>query len=556
MKKRLFFIFTVYILLNISGSAFGVGESTIILGGESTWRMAEYRTGVTEAKSVRPYSVLLLSSVTDNSINGYSAATGVLGNFSALTEPALDLSVSFDERITTAYRDYNGNYRMSVSPEVEAVNSNYARAGTGAVLFNGNGAVSIEPNNRNALFYSGNRIRDFTIEFWLYPLNLENGEQILSWVSAKTLNGNYSVQRINCSASKNRLNWSFVNFFTSTAGSSHINIEFSGNTPVVPKTWSHHLIRFDAATGMVEYIVNGSSEAIVYATATGRENSEVYTPIIGSGGSFTLGERFTGLMDEFKIHNVFAGRSSVQKYIPSGGRMETKAIDLGNNYSEIVKVNASGGRVSISGKNINNEFCENGRLRFSDNSEMNFFIRSSDNPYLLKDSQWVTFTPGANIYGIKGRYVQIAVDFYPSEDGETSPYLSELRIIYLRGEPPMPPRNFTAAAVDGGVLLRWKPSPSLNVMGYLIYYSSVRGELFGNDAALGASPINVGNRDSLFIDGLKNGTLYYFRIAAYDDVSGTYYNAGEFSAEVTARPLAGLSLSDIYPQGVEFSTVR
>jgi hypothetical protein len=547
MKKRLFFIFTVYIFLCIFNSAFGVGESTITLGGSYTWRMAEYRVGVMEAQSVRPNPVLLLSSVTNNSVNGYSAATGILGNFTALTESALDMSVSFDERMPSAYKDSIGNYLVSVSDEVGSVNNQYARAGTGAALLNGHGLINIEPANMNALFYPGKRIRDFTIEFWLYPLNMENGEQILTWVSARPLNGDYAVQRINCSASRNRVQWSFVNFFASTTGLSHVNIELSGRTPVVPKTWSHHLIRFDASTGMVEYLVNGASEAIGYATATGRENSEVYTPIAGNGGSFLLGEHFMGLIDEFKIHNVCAGRSSVQKYIPSGGRIETRAIDLGDDYSEVVSVNASGGRVSINGKSVNNEYRENGRMRFSDNSEMNFFIRFSANPYLLNNSTWIAFTPGVDIKGIKGRYVQIAVDFYPSADGETSPYLNDLSIIYLRGEPPLPPRNFTAVAVDGGVLLRWKPSPNPNTTGYLIYYSSVRGELFGNDALLGPSPINAGNRDSLYIDGLRNGTLYYFRIAAYDNVSGTHYNAGEFSAEVTARPLAGLMLSEIYP---------
>jgi hypothetical protein len=235
----------------------------------------------------------------------------------------------------------------------------------------------------------------------------------------------------------------------------------------------------------------------------------------------------------------------VQKYLPSGGRIETRAIDLGDDYSKVVRVNASGGRVSISGESINNEFRENGKMRFTDNSEMNFFIRSCENPYMLNSSTWITFTPGVDIPDITGRYVQLAVDFYPSADGETSPYLNELRISYLRGEPPMPPKNLTAVAVDSGVLLRWKPSPSLGAAGYLIYYSSVRGELFGNDALLGPSPINAGKRDSLFIDGLKNGVLYYFRVAAYDNVSGNYYNTGEFSVEVAARPLAGLLLSDI-----------
>jgi hypothetical protein len=551
MKKR-YFIRLVYILLFISGSVYGVGERTISLGGQSTWRLAEQRTNVTEARSVRPYPVLVLSSASGTSASGYSAATGVLGNFSPLTEPAFDLSVSFDEGQTGLYRDSAYHYRISAQSGVEAADRRYARAGTGAALFGSTEAVSgasaivIEPQSRDALFAAGNRIRDFTVEFWLYPLNMENGEQILSWVGTRPSGAEYTVQRIHCFSSRNRLQWSFTNFFASTAGTAYKNVEFSGSAPVVPKIWSHHLIRFDASTGLIEYLVNGLSETITYATSTGRESSEVFTPIAGNGGTFLLGERFMGLIDEFKIHSVCAGRSSVQRYVTSGGRTVTAAVDLGGNSSGVVRVDASGGRTSIRGTRINNEFRENGRFRFSDDAEMNFFIRASENPYLLSDSPWISFTPGVDITGVQGRYVQIAVDFYPSADGESSPYLDELRIVYLPGEPPLPPRNLTATAVDGGVMLRWRHSPDANAEGYLVYYSSVRGELFGNDSVLGPSPLDVGRTNSFFIGGLTNGTLYYFRVASYDRITGTVdYNIGEFSGEVTARPLVGLPLSEV-----------
>jgi len=152
---------------------------------------------------------------------------------------------------------------------------------------------------------------------------------------------------------------------------------------------------------------------------------------------------------------------------------------------------------------------------------------------------WVIFTPGAEISGVRGRYVQIAVDFYPSADGECSPYLEQLNIVFMRGEAPLPPRNLTAVAKDGSVQLRWKQSTSASTAGYLVYYSAVRGDYFGNDSSLGPSPIDVGITTNINIDGLKNGTLYYFRVAAYD-LAGGSRNIGDFSAEVTARPLTGL----------------
>jgi len=496
---------------------------------------AETRTGITESKAVRPYPVLMLS--TAASAAGYSSAYGILGSFSRLPESALEMSVSFDEGYAGLFRDITGNYRVTASGDTAVLDRSYARAGAGAVHF-GSSPVSIVPNSRGALLAPGNNIGDFTIEFWLYPLHMENGERIFSW----TAYSGSSTQRVNCYSSRNRFTWSFNNFFTAGNGLAYKNIEFSGTTPIIPGKWSHHLIRFDAVTGMIEYLVDGYSEAIAYATATGRENSEVYTPVAGNSGVLLLGERFSGLMDEFKMYSAFAHRSSVQKYPSTGGRIETAAIDLGNNSSSVIRIDAAGGRTGVSASAVYNEFRENGRFRFSDDSEMNFFIRSGNNPYLLNSSRWLVFTPGELISGITGRYVQIAVDFYPSADGESSPYLDELRVVYKPGEPPLPPRNLTAVAKDGAVSLFWRHSPAENIAGYLVYYSSIRGEYFGRDAALGSSPIDAGLTNNIQINGLTNGTLYYFTVAAYDFKTGDInYHVGEFSSEVTARPLTGLA---------------
>ena len=550
MKKAFIFISIVYIFLFVCGSVSAIGEKTISLGGAASWTSAENRTGVTEVKSLRPNPVLILSSMT------------VAAEISAL-----DLCVSFDEKDPGLFRDSTGHYRLTSPSGVECADRALARAGMGAALFGRSGMESnrgplvIQPVSRNALFAPGNKMRDFTIEFWFYPINMENGEQILTWAASipaditqkgsqhALSNGRYIVQKVNCSVSKNRLQWSFKNFFAPANGAGFLDIEFSGSSHVIPKVWSHHLVRFDADTGLIEYLVDGNSEVIVYATSAGRESREVYTPYAGSGGNFLLGEKFSGLIDELRIYSAYTERGSIQKYALSGGRIETRPIDLGNVSSSVVKVNVSGGRTSIRENSVRNEFNENGRFRFADDSEMNFFIRVSENPYQLNNCKWLSFTPGADLQGISGRYVQLAVDFYPSSDGEGSPYLDEIDIVFIPGEPPMPPRNLIAVAADGGVTLSWRHSPNANTedrhTGYLVYYSSKRGELFGEDAALGSSPIDVGIKNSVNITGLTNGTLYYFRVAAYVSLDEPYnfasrHNIGVFSSEVTARPLAGL----------------
>jgi len=521
----------VYIFLIISTSIFpgyvraqtrfAFGERTVALGGNSAWANVDKRTGITEAGNIRPVSVLLLTSGTN--VSGISESSS-----------ALDMAFSFDEREVRLFHDRTGNYRIRapLNQNAGTAGRDFARVGAGAALFGNAGPLFIEPQSRNALFTQDNFIGCFTIEFWLFPMNMENGERVFGWAASGRERS--SAQRIAGVVTRNRLHWSFVNFFSPQT------IEFTSRSPIIPRTWSHHLIRFDSVTGMIEYIVDGVSEAIVYATRTGRESSEVFIPHVAANGIFTLGENFSGLMDELKIHRGFVSGTSTQRYHPSGGRIETRPIDLGDIQSSVVRVDVTGGRTGNRGGVPVNEFRDNGIFRFADDSQMHFFVRSSNNQWLLDNSRWISFTPGSPITGIEGRFVQIAVDFYPSADGEVSPYLEGLRIIYLPGEPVMPPRNVIATAVDGGVYLRWRSSASANVAGYLVYYSSVQGELFGTGADLGASPIHVGLTNSVFIDGLRNGTLYFFRIAGYDRIIDGNFNSGEFSAEVTARPLAGL----------------
>ena len=541
MIRKPFFIALLYLIFAVSGSLHGIGEKTIRLKADSIWKMANYKTGITEMNLVRPASVLALSS-------GSSSAS------------SLDLALSFDEGRPALFKDSSGHYQVTASPSLLSVSEHYARTGSGAALFSNELPAGSKPEiaktiapllvkaqNGNAMFSPNNRFYDFSIEFWIHPSNLENGEHILQWISINPIkNGSRASQHIICASSKNRLLWSFSNLFASPEGTQSVNITIGGDSAVVPKTWSHHLIRFDSITGMVEYLVNGNTESIEYATATGREGGEVYTPIAGENGSFILGSGFSGLIDEFRIHNNHISGPAVRKYSLQGGRIETKALDLGKGSNGILKVEASGGKISVPTAKISNEFRQNGRFRFSDDSEMQFFIRSSDNPYHW-DNQWHPITPGTDLNGtVKGRYVQIAVDFYPSANGETSPYLEELCITYFPDEPPMPPSQLTAVAMNGAVQLRWKSSPNQNVQGYLVYYGTSSDDYFGEDSLLGSSPIDAGRNNTISIDGLKNGILYYFRVAAYSHYDASFhaspfhassYHAGEFSREVSARPL-------------------
>jgi len=560
MRKEPFILILLYSFFFLAGSAYGVGEKIFNFGAESSWALIEKKTGIIEAPNIRPEPVLVLA-------EGPAAENPAAVNSSlyAADDNALDLYLSFDEKKPERFSDSMGRYDLSVSPELSAVAAPWSRIGAGAAQFSGNrasgGAPLVLKPNGSALFAPGNHIRDFTIEFWLYPLETDNGGQVLSWSSSKPggKGGAYLSQRIQCTVIKNRIQWNFEDFFFSPDEKNAKLLTLTG--PVLfPRTWSHHLIRFDADLGLLEYLVDGKVESLDYATSTGREASyasgEVYTPVIGENCRLELGGRFTGMMDEFHIYRSYVEKAELAKYSSQGGRVESRTLDMGIADSRVLKLEAFGGRTSgsldpvASGK-VRNEYAGNALLSFSDHSEMRFFIRTSNDPYRWNDVPWVPVSPGKDLPDtFRGRFVQIAADFYPSGDGEASPYLSELNVIYRAADAPPPPTQVMAVAKDGAVELSWKASPSKDAGGYLVYYGTAKGEYFGDQAVLtyGAgdlqlqkqSPVDVGNRTSVRIDGLRNGTLYYFAVAAYNKpyvYSMNVPDPGEFSRETAARPL-------------------
>ena len=531
MRNRPFILIALYIFFFCIVSIYGIGEKTILLGSGFTWDLMEKRQGVTEAHLIRPHPVLVLDST-----------ASFTGDQSPVSQ---DCYLSFDEGSPLGFRDSIGRYDVSAPDPASfgpgAVSAPWSRNGKGAALFSSKtgpgasaGKLTLKPG-KNALFASGSQVRSFSIEFWLNPQNLETGEQIFSLTASKPDGmGGYVYQDIQCTVSRNRLHWNLGNLFFAPGEKDPKSLTLSGPY-IINKTWSRHLIRFDADLGLLEYLVDNKLEALEYATSTGRESGEVYTPFIGENCRLELGSRFSGMMDEFRIYRGCLADPG-QGIEPKFGRVETRTLDLGNTNSRLLKIEAFGGRTGF-----RNEYAGNGTLRFQDHSEIRIYARVSNSPYIWTNSPWIPVDTGTDLgESFIGRYVQVASEFYPGWDGEVSPYLSELRLIYNAAEPPAPPTNLIAVAKNGAVELSWKASPSRDVGGYMVYYGNAKGEYFGNhaimDSELCLSPIDVSNRTSIVLEGLNSGLLYYFVVTAYDKP----VSPGEFSREVAARPLPAL----------------
>ncbi|MFA6507523.1 MAG: LamG-like jellyroll fold domain-containing protein [Treponemataceae bacterium] len=471
----------------------------LIIGGSAGWSAFADRRGVSESSGVRNKPVLTLSSAKSSPENG------------------ADMSLSFDDPIKG---DAAGNYAITIPQSVSIAGPLRARSGNGAALFAGaEGGITVEPKKGSeALFQVGQRIGDFSIEFWLYPANMENGEQILSWnATRRSRSGDIVFQRIRCLVARNRVEWAFADFFSSPDEQTRVPIMLSTRGSLVPRTWSHHLIRFDSSLGLLEYLVDGKVESVVYATSSGGERGERYVPIVGSGGAFSLGPRFTGMIDEFRVVTSFVEKAALPRFPRAGGRAVTKLLDLGTTNAAIRGLDAT----------------------FSAplTSAARFFVRVGDMPYGWKDEEasWIPVEPGKPVpVELRGRWAQISCVLYPDGAGEVSPILEELRLDYEPDVAPPPPSMVMATAKNGAVELRWRSSSDSDVGGYLVYFGEDPSEYFGTSPTIGASPVDAGLATSFVVDGLHDGTLYYFAIAAYDRASPRHI--GEFSREVTARP--------------------
>jgi hypothetical protein len=530
------FIFCVISIFLCLPALFAAGEKSMSLNGASGWGDIKVQSGITKIEGLRPLPVLSISS---------SFAKG-----KKPLDPNTDLYLSFDEGKVSRFSDSAFHYSVQTTDKVQLAENRWAWRGGGAALFSGVSNVSyqntlqkmapiiVSPLDAHSLFAAGRNIDDFSIEFDIYPNLMASGEYILGWqanvrnystdTDGRTKIQN-SFQSIVCRTERNRLNWDFTNFFAAPDGKSTKDISFNSNTPLTPKTWSHHLVRFDASSGLLEYVVNGVLQSVLYVTSQNREGGDVFTPVAGDRGSLFLGENFTGLLDEFKISNAFVVQRNIERYSDFVGRIETNPLDLGDSNSELKKIDISGGSFKFLDRKVQNEYTRNGDFRFSDNTQIQFFVRIAPTAVALERAEWMAFKGGESFFSLKGRFVQIAADFYPSGNLDASPYIEEIKLEYKNYGAPPPPEKLYAVAHDGSVDLSWKTRP--DVAGYVVYYGTKKGEYFCEDASLGASPIDVGKVGSVRLDNLKNGTLYYFTVAAYD----AYH--GEGSREVTARPL-------------------
>lgn len=426
-----------------------------------------------------------------------------------------ELLLHFDE---PQNRDATGRYRLEAQPRIT---ERVSRRGAGAAVFSTRDAgLELRPAEQG--LFSPNRVwGDFTIEFWLYPTKAGEGETVLVWEGARSRGTTEVVpQEIRAAVSNRRLVWQFKNVFL-PPDQSELDIRVSSRTDLVPRQWEHHLLRYDSETGLLEYLRDGRSEDIAYATSSRTERGSVYFPYIGDASDdvVDIGAGLVAFLDELRVSSVYRDPPDLGHYAPEGGSVVTRPLDLGSTGAHVRTLAA--------------DYTAPG------SSAVHFYYRTADEQTRLAaadpEDGWIPFEPGSALDEAKrARFVQLRADLFPGGERRQSPRLFELSVRYEPDLPPSPPMGLVAIPGDGEVTLRWRDVPEPDLTGYTVFYGTRSGRYFGTDAAIGDSPTFIGDRTEITIDGLDNGTLYFFAVASRDAAS----RIGEsvLSSEVSARP--------------------
>lgn len=493
--RRIHFLITFCLLSLVSlSSAFGQ-QKTLVLGGKEGWPKMEKMDGVVTGTGRYGWDCLQL----DTNNRGLEKET--------------DLLIDFE---TSSFADRSGNYSIQKN---NLVPSSKSVMGKGAALSKGNGGLRLSPKT-GSLFGTTGMTGSFVMEFWINPSVAESGETIFSWRSSKTI-ANYPLyQMITVSFVNSYTQFEFTNIFAGYTENRGV-ITLKSSKSIIPNKWSHHSLTYDEESGLLEYRIDGLLQDLRYITSNGRERGGSVLPSeLGVKADIEICPNYTGYIDDFRINRTNVNQSALDlrydTYRKNGGRFVTEPI--------LISTGASMDKLDA----VINQPAQ---------TDIMFYVRSGDNYYNWTDTypEWIPVENHSKITDVSGLYFQLAVDLYPDGGGKSSPSVSEIRISYSPVPDPLPPFVLTAVPGDGQVTLSWQYSVDDTAGGYYLFYGERLGEYLSSDAFEGASPIDVGNVNSITLTGLQNGKIYYFAVASYSRMDKRIM--GILSSEVYARPL-------------------
>lgn len=505
MRTRFFTSIAVFLMSGVFLCPLAAEPSRITLGFDDGWR------DITRSESTRLQE-------------GFRGFRDIVMDYRQYEpeDTETDILLHFEEN---PFMDHSSYYLVRVPEKVLPIAS--GRIGVNAAGFSReSGGLTLDFQGTDLvgkdapLFSPGSVWGDFTMEFWLRPNYLEDGEKIFRWEGQRLRAGRLQLQTLDCSVEDRLLKWDFRNFFLPVEAKETGRF-LTGRQRLIPDRWSHHLLRYDMNTGLLEYLVDGRPEAVLYVTSDGTPEGSVMKPYIGerSRGLPEIAPSYSGLMDEFRLARAFVKEPQIHRFSPTGGTVEIGPISLGEAGSEINSIETEIHRPAGTGV-------------------YSYYRTAMSRPaFDLEDPEWIPFQSGENFDPpTKGSFIMLRFELFPDGEGLLSPRVSSAVINYRPNLPPPSPPGLTALPKNGKVHLTWRALRQRDLGGYLVYYGEAPRVYRGTGSSAGDSPIDTGSATEITISSLENGTLYYFAVAAYDAAGPGH--RGPLSGEVSARPSA------------------
>ncbi len=421
-----------------------------------------------------------------------------------------------------------GGYRIISSDVI--IQDQLRAMGSGAGLFNEHSRGMVLSPGMNSMFQPGNHLGEFSIEFWLYSGAPREGGSVFLWQGSSWTGTSPLFQQVNARVANRRLTWELDNFFVRGSenpqdhGFQGLRVELGQRTDLVPRRWSHHLLRYDPQRHILEYLVDGIPEALRYVTSDGTVTGNPYIPYIGelSEPALTIGRQLNGLLDDFRISSKWVEDPAVLGVSQDPGYVIFQRKDLIYPGARIQTINTQSLTPGATEANV---------YWFLSDVILNEIPRPGD-------PRWIPSGNTREFTQERGRFLYVMAEFLPDGRGLNRPGLQDLVIDYLTQPAPPAPSRIAVQVHDDGIQLSWDRVLRGDPEGYALYFGTRPNEYFGYSSVLGSSPVDLGNRTEIKIQGLEPGRVYYFRVATYNysnnPVRGSHIPMN-FSPEVSAR---------------------
>ena len=409
------------------------------------------------------------------------------------------------------------------------------KLGSGGGIFNeGNGPASLDSGKRSFFpdrIYSGN----FTVEFWLNSRNTADGETYFLYENYTDTGRKILPQHFKCFLEDRIISWNIKNLFLSS-DMEPFSITLKGSRRIIPGKWSHHMLRYNSDTALLEYLYNGIPEAVAHVNREGRESGRTYPFYAGTSSRIELGEKFTGSIDEFRIQGEWVEEASRSRIGDYSGYFITEMIDLKHSRSELFNVGISD--TVPPGTDIKYYYCLSDTPFIPDNLASADSSAGGD-----QDCDGWNILEKGKVRISGGRFLWLKGVLYSDGEKNISPSVNTITLRYDEKSPPPPPAVVKAEVSDGKIQLRWSSVPDSGIAGYLVYIGEKPGHYFGSGSKFPSSPIDAGLNNNIVIDNLENGKVYYMAVSSYyrtaSAIGKIIKKGGNYSAEISARPAAG-----------------